>query len=467
MLKNITSEQANFLRMLENNPSLENDMYFVNSLGQDRIIATIRKLANIAPTADIDKISYLSDLLSYVEIMLHGDRLELISRGEALRPHAKQALMSLIEESHSIELDSYMSAKESLQSELEKLQSEHETALRDRDSLESANDELRSKKERLSKEIDEVSSELEALQKRREQLMAEGDRETEKIVESKRQKKLQELDKTINATIAKKNQELKDINAQIEASRKEKETIQSAISTSRDTLGDYQTKISNILNYDGQVRWENISDDDPIYNTNYQTINPYIDSLKRVYMERTGESKEDTDEEFKEHCPGLQKFISLLCSFNNDEVEETVSLRRILECNDWDKSSKYDVEVIRGMLANFKLPQYPREISLDFQVAMQNKTLPNNIQTLMTVLYWQRRAAEESAARKIAEAELQAIVMTFKDAIPANYDFGISANARRAITNRTIFEFLNSVDEQLRAPDKEATGPKSIEEEER
>lgn len=81
----------------------------------------------------------------------------------------------------------------------------------------------------------------------------------------------------------------------------------------------------------------------------------------------------------------------------------------------------------------------------EFLSAIETKTNIDNIETLFGNLYWQRKAAEAIAAKKIAEAELEC----FKANVSQECDFVLSNNAKQALNNQTMYLYLQALDKIL------------------
>ena len=424
MIKNISPNEAEFLKMLQEEPELVNALNFIRKNGLNEIIRLANRLTNIAPIGSEDKVEYLSDLLQYVEAMIHGDDISKLYSNITLGTYAQTALSKLIQDSHKQELDTYQKAKNDLLEGISQLQARQQELLAQNSECETINADLQGK-------VSELSEKWSDLQKQ----IDEGKDSIDKELAEYREQSTKDLDREIQA----KRAEL----AELEAKNEE----------AKQTLLDFKGKLANVISGQSSkivVTWQAIHEDDPIYNTNSLTIEAYINSLKSEYIEKMHCSEQECDRIFEQKCPGLKEFIKIVKKFSR--TNETASSVRTIISYTWSGYAQY----LENFLKIFKFPKYI-EKGLDSLVDFQPQGISGNLQQMLENFYWQKKAAEAIAAQKIAEAELLAVVSIFKGAISPDYDFSISEQARSAITNREIAKFLEGVQAQLEEASKNST----------
>lgn len=447
MLRNLTQEQINYLKLLEENPDLINQFNFISQNGLDKTSKLITKFSNLVPAGTTEKADYLYDLLKYVETMIHGDEISQFSSSGVIRDYAKTALTNLMAEVHSQELEKYKSEKKSLCDDISKLQSQ-------KGDLESITDDLTQKISTLSENYNSLSASIQQLSLQQEELIQNGKKEALMQVQQEKADALKQVKEEKESALSKAQSEIDETNKKLDKIRKEYTELLHQADEAKKTLESYSSDLTSIFSPSTIVTWEKIADDDPIYNTNYKTISSYILSLKTTYMKKTGVSKDECDSIFEENCPGLHEFVELLQDFSNDSISATSSLRNIFANDNWSSSAEHKAALLYSTLQNFKMPHFIEKGALRLDELCANSSYSSsNIQQLLANFYWQRKAAEAMAAQKIAEAELQAVVMLFKNAIPQDYNFSISPDAKSAINNREVLAYLSNVQQQLQEPD--------------
>ena len=407
MIKNISPNEAEFLKMLQEEPELVNALNFIRKNGLNEIIRLTNRLTNIAPIGSEDKVEYLSDLLQYVEAMIHGDDISKLYSNITLGTYAQTALSKLIQDSHKQELDTYQKAKTDLVEGISQLQARQKDLLAQNSECETINADLQGKVSELSdKELAEY-----------------------------------------------REQSTKNLDREIQAKRAELTELEAKNEEAKQTLLDFKGKLANVISGQSSkivVTWQAIHEDDPIYNTNSLTIEAYINSLKSEYIEKMHCSEQECDRIFEQKCPGLKEFIKIVKKFSS--TNKTASSVRTIISYTWSGYAQY----LENFLKIFKFPKYI-EKGLDSLVDFQPQGISGNLQQMLENFYWQKKAAEAIAAQKIAEAELLAVVSIFKGAISPDYDFSISDQARSAIINREIAKFLEGVQAQLEEASKNST----------
>lgn len=424
MIKNISPNEAEFLKMLQEEPELVNALNFIRKNGLNEIIRLANRLTNIAPIGSEDKVEYLSDLLQYVEAMINGDDISKLYSNITLGTYAQTALSKLIQASHKQELDTYQKAKNDLLEGISQLQARQQELLAQNSECETINADLQGKVSELSEKWSDL------------------------------QKQIDEGKDSIDKELAEyREQSTKDLDREIQAKRAELTELEAKNEEAKQTLLDFKGKLANVISGQSSkivVTWQAIHEDDPIYNTNSLTIEAYINSLKSEYIEKMHCSEQECDRIFEQKCPGLKEFIKIVKKFSR--TNETASSVRTIISYTWSGYAQY----LENFLKIFKFPKYI-EKGLDSLVDFQPQGISGNLQQMLENFYWQKKAAEAIAAQKIAEAELLAVVSIFKGAISPDYDFSISDQARSAITNREIAKFLEGVQAQLEEASKNST----------
>ena len=82
---------------------------------------------------------------------------------------------------------------------------------------------------------------------------------------------------------------------------------------------------------------------------------------------------------------------------------------------------------------------------MEFFNSIEEKSNKDNIEVLLGNIYWQRKAAEAISAQRIAEAELEA----YKLADTKEGYFPLSANAKQALNNQTMYSYLKAINNVL------------------
>lgn len=445
MIKNISPNEAEFLKMLQEEPELVNALNFIRKNGLNEIIRLANRLTNIAPIGSEDKVEYLSDLLQYVEAMIHGDDISKLYSNITLGTYAQTALSKLIQGSHKQELDTYQKAKNDLLEGISQLQARQQELLAQNSECETINADLQGKVSELSEKWSDLQKQIDEGKDRIRQIL-EDEKSLESIISSGKDS----IDKELAEY---REQSTKNLDREIQAKRAELAELEAKNEEAKQTLLDFKGKLANVISGQSSkivVTWQAIHEDDPIYNTNSLTIEAYINSLKSEYIEKMHCSEQECDRIFEQKCPGLKEFIKIVKKFSSTN-ETASSVRTIISCT-WSGYAQY----LENLLKIFKFPKYI-EKGLDSLVDFQPQGISGNLQQMLENFYWQKKAAEAIAAQKIAEAELLAVVSIFKGAISPDYDFSISDQARSAITNREIAKFLEGVQAQLEEASKNST----------
>lgn len=486
MFKNITQYQADILSILDEKPyitkyiellaetDLPNQIDFIRKNGLESSLKLIRQLSDIAPIGEPDKVEYLRDLLRYLELMIHGNSIEQYCSGLTLTEFAKKSLSNLVKYVNSNELEAYIHVKQGLQEDVDRLQKEQESLLDENVALHAENSSLSASNEELTNQQNALKAKIAELTAKYDRLIQDAEAEARITIASHKEAMIAELHadmdenrRQIEAETDKireeKKQEIARLQQTIEELKSKKGEIESSSSEAIKTLQGYQQQVNSIF---GQtkpvitVEWEQIAEDDPIYYLDlfYPSIDQYIEALKEQYMEKTGVCKGKCDEDFHTNCPGLKKLIEILPSlhsYHKSTIKEVITYYNRMGFEYEEK--RRIVEKLIATLKSLRLPHYREQnlTQIDSVCAMQNSQVPANIQNLLSNFYWQRKAAEAMAAQKIAEAELHAVVMMLKDAIPQGHNFELTSGAKEAINNREILQFLSSVEQQINGQEKQ------------
>ena len=201
MIKNISPNEAEFLKMLQEKPELVNALNFIRKNGLNEIIRLANRLTNIAPIGSEGKVEYLSDLLQYVEAMIHGDNISKLYSNITLGTYAQTALSKLIQDSHKQELDTYQKAKNDLLEGISQLQARQQELLAQNSECETINADLQGK-------VSELSEKWSDLQKQ----IDEGKDSIDKELAEYREQSTKDLDREIQA----KRAELAELEAKNE-----------------------------------------------------------------------------------------------------------------------------------------------------------------------------------------------------------------------------------------------------------
>ena len=209
MIKNISPNEAEFLKMLQEEPELVNTLNFIRKNGLNEIIRLANRLTNIAPIGSEGKVEYLSDLLQYVEAMIHGDDISKLYSNITLGTYAQTALSKLIQDSHKQELDTYQKAKNDLLEGISQLQARQQELLAQNSECETINADLQGKVSELSekwsdlqKQIDEGKDRIRQIledEKSLESIISSGKDSIDKELAEYREQSTKNLDREIQA----------------------------------------------------------------------------------------------------------------------------------------------------------------------------------------------------------------------------------------------------------------------------
>ena len=353
--------------------NFELETFVIEKENMEALVKLMNKLLVLMPK-NKDKITSLNEIILYLNSLINGDSLTQFSTYAYLTDSAKKALDELKDYVQENTLELLKEEKKELTNELT---------------------ELEQKKDNITDEINKLGDKKDKINTNLEEL----------------ENKYDEKKKTLDEEIHKKEEIFNDLNTIIRNLRSE--------------LDAYNQKIANLDNPEPIVTWNHISKDDPIYNTNYQTIDNYVNSLKLIYCEKMNCSLEKAEIEFKKYCPELDNFTEMLKTFDNNEVQEIAALRTILSYSNWNEEAETDTKMLESFLRNMKLPQYynvDKKSSLNSLQPTNIKQKNVNLDILKRELYFQKLILEATAAKKIAEYNLQLVINTLGQFVPRNID---------------------------------------------
>lgn len=244
---------------------------------EEKAVELIERMKRLVPINCSDKIGYLETIIMYVDGLINGDDISQYTTYEYLTKFAIKGFDEIINDVQKRMLEKYREERRNLQNEilslkenLSELELAHKNITRDIQ-------ELQADKERLQTKRDALSGELFALNSDLEETKRNGLTRVEEEV-SDRQETL-------------KNE--------IELEEKKKKQLEEAILELQNKFNEYSNMLEKLNSKEEEVVWEPIDKDDPIYNTNAESITSYIESLIITYMDKMQVSREEALKEFK------------------------------------------------------------------------------------------------------------------------------------------------------------------------
>lgn len=373
-----------------------------------KAIDLIKKVKRLVPITSKSSIDYLENIISYVDGLLNGDDIYSYTTFAYASKYAKEAFKEITDEIHEHALEEYRRERAKLQEEVSTLSTKQNVLA---DSVE----ELEKRKNDLQQQLGLVSVELAAKKKELDDLKQSGINQVNKEVSSIRER----LDNEINSLT------------------RSKKSLESSIEELKKMYDSYSVTVSELCKERTEITWKPVSNNSPIYNTNYRTIESYIESLKIEYMDKTGVSREVCDKEFNKNCPGLSQFIEVLKSFCFTDIPACSSLKSIISKDDWSSSFHQKADSLNSMLKLFKFPCFQPVVSNIDTCSLTRETIPTNINSMLRELYLQRIATEAITKQRIAEAELRSVIAILKTVAPKDFDF------------RSLLSYYNGFDSLL------------------
>lgn len=382
--KNDTLKEESTLKEIQELLSEEDDIMVVN------LISRIKRLV---PNWTEKKVEYLYEIITFVDTLLNGDEITttVLYESSDLK-YAKKALQELLEAIPKEKLEEYNKEKMAVKKEVSS---------------------LINKRENLTQEVDTINKKKDDLQEQNRWLLEEKNK-LQKEIEELKNNSIKQAEEEIAAEKTKLQEKIKLL-------KKEKDDLVVAIEELKNNFNMYTSNISSITEMES-VTWEPIKDDDPIYETNYKTIESYVNAIQMEYMDRTGASKEVCTREFNKYCPGLDELIVSVKYFSDSSMKATTSIREILQYEYWVSNCEHIANSIRAILKTLKFPKYHQKVTNRDVQSVTTDTIPKNINALMRELYFQRMALEATAKQKFAEAELNTVIGFLESMVPEGLD---------------------------------------------
>lgn len=390
----------------------------------EKTLAFIESIKRLVPINSDNKIGYLEEVFSYVNDLINGDEIrQYCSSTGPVSKYAKKAFQEIIRDVHEQELESFRRERRELQTEINSLSDRKETLSKEVDGLERNNRELKEQTGNISLELAKL---LRELQDKKEN----GIKEANAAVDNEK-KRLQDEIASLNST---------------------KENLSVAVADLKKSLNDYNNIITELDKPKESVIWEPIKEDDPIYNTNAETIDSYIKQLKLVYKDKTGATDEQCEDAFEQNANLLNEFACTLKAFKISEHSSYATVKGIIKCvsnitwKDYHPKEKGIVKKLCATLKILKMPVYqPVKGNIDSH-SVELDTVPNNINSMLRELYFQRIALEAVAKQRILEAELKSVVGLLIDVAPQNYDFRSLVETYSEFDNPSMDEIKDYLD---------------------
>ena len=146
------------------------------------------------------------------------------------------------------------------------------------------------------------------------------------------------------------------------------------------------------------------------------------------YVRKTGKSRDEAIDFFTNL--GLLSVKELISSF-----ESSVTLKYIIENpNDFVLSVKDAAISLKYTMENFKMPVYKEASHNIDSFSVEPGTIPNNVNSLLRELHFQRIAMEAVAKQRILESQVEALTAILMSATPEGYDFSTLAQEHQLET---------------------------------
>jgi len=356
----------------------------------DDLVKLIKKINHLMPINRKDKVEHLIELISYIETLINGDpiaqHIALTYRSEL----AKESLDEIIKYIQEHTITAYEEKKSNLESDINLLSTKKENLCSELQSLEQKNVEI-------TKDVEVARQELIAINR---------------DLEDKRQSGISKVEKEIG----KEKEKLLNENRKLLQTQKE---LQEIINALKDELAILNTQISS-GEQQKEVSWESITVDHPLYNTNCESIKDYIYSLKLSYCKNMGCSMEEAEIAFKTHCSELNSVQSILINYFSNN-KNAGSIYRIITYDNWDITHCMKADSLKSMLRTIKLPNF-QKISIVSKSLIDQTSIPDNMNTLVRELHFQKVALEALAAKKVAEQNLQIVINILGQFLPNDFD---------------------------------------------
>lgn len=364
-------------------------------ISEDRAIKLIRSVERLIPMGTRDRVWYLELLIKYVDGLINGDDIIQFTTSNNMTSMAKAAIEEVSSSVQEKILSSYREERSSLMRSVEDLSSNQKLLEESVDMLLSRKKELLSQTTSLGEEANRLNDKCESL---RTQRMAE-------IEEELRLKR-------------------GSIDVEIARLEEEKASLSKSIEELKVLLNKYSLIVSETSKPKGrcEVTWKKIDSSHPIYRANYKTIQAFVDSLKMEYMDNMGVSLEVANREFAKYAPALNIILSNLLELNRDSTNLSSISNMIANFRElWDGEKSLFNQIFDSLYV-LKLPEYKRNANNLDEICVNSNTLPNNVQSMMRELHFQRVALEAVSKQRILEAELKTVLDVLQSVVPDDYD---------------------------------------------
>ena len=206
----------------------------------------------------------------------------------------------------------------------------------------------------------------------------------------------------------------KKLQSQVNNLKKDNQMLSEQLDAARESIDNYMAKIESIRD-DCQVTWEKVKLGDPIYAVTKSTIDSFINNLESAYMTKLGVSSKECKSDFMLNSSGLYEVRSLLKAM--DDYTKTISY--CVTNYDWMGTDRNRAIALKNLLNNVKLPKISKQAST---LSIDKLEKDDDLVGLLRELYYQRMAMEAQAKQKIAEAQLNTLIMSLQKIASEGYD---------------------------------------------
>lgn len=355
-----------------------------------KTIELIERIKRLVPL-DKDKVTYLEILISYVDGIINGDDLHQFSTFQ-LSDLAKKALSEIMNDVHSQILESYRTERMDLQDNIANLSVQRNNLYTQVKSLEDT-------KSSLVRESNSLSLELEKLKRELQELRVNGFNKVQSEINAEKQR----------------------LDFEVESLNTEKNSLNTYIDELKSIIDTYNKTISKFDENDEEIVWENLPEDSPVYSLSVNNIDLFINNLVEEYMQKTGESEYIAKNSFRINCQGLYAISDILKNADGVEIYKTLTIGFIINKN-WAYGIDIKIaKMIKEALSTIKLPNYKNK-NRNMNNVSKN-SIPNNMDTLLRELHFQRFAALALAKQKILESQLQSVIRILHNIAGPDFDF--------------------------------------------
>lgn len=177
----------------------------------------------------------------------------------------------------------------------------------------------------------------------------------------------------------------------------------SFLKTQHELLIDYLAQLSTILDkyplVEGvEVEWVPIDENSEINSLTFETIDGYIHTMIKEYMEETNSTQEEAEKTIHEYCPQIFS-ISKQLMINPSENVFNTSLKN---------------HVVYRNLKYLRLPKYKKKKTFE------NMNLSDDLNALITAFYYQQKGIE--TLFKVSMGQLNMLMQVLGVSIPNDTD---------------------------------------------